>query len=73
MTAQTSVRSGPDQTVSEMIAAVAGRTPDAAAVLGHGRPPLTFRALAEEIGRVRCVLNGWGIGCGDRVDRLWQS
>jgi len=63
----------PDRTIKDVVVAHAQRTPDTAAILAHGRPPLTYLRLAQEIDAVRLILNGWGIGRGDRVARIIAS
>ena len=56
-----------NQTISDVIDAHAERTPDVPVIMSHGRAPLSYLRLAQEIKAVRTTLNGWGIGRGDRV------
>lgn len=62
-----------DQTIGDVITVHAEQMPGAAALLSHGRPPLTYLRLAQEIRAVRDVLNGCGIGRGDRLALIISS
>lgn len=59
--------------VGDLIRKLANEIPQDAAILSYGRPPLTYAALAREIACVREILNGWGIGRGDRVALVARS
>jgi acyl-CoA synthetase (AMP-forming)/AMP-acid ligase II/thioesterase domain-containing protein len=45
----------------------ARRIPNGRAILGAGRPPLSYERLAEQVRNTVTTLNGAGIGRGDRV------
>lgn len=55
------------QTLFAGIQTVARRTPQAPALLGTGRQPLTFAVLCERISALVASLNAAGVGRGDRV------
>src|SRR5215213_1589783 len=55
------------ETVYDQFAAQAERTPDAAAIMGPDRSPLTYARLLSQIENVKGSLNACGIGRNDRV------
>src|SRR5215212_11675018 len=55
------------ETVYDQFAAQAERTPDAAAIMGPDRSPLTYARLLSQIENVKGSLNAFGIGRNDRV------
>lgn len=57
----------PAETLYELLAVQAQRDPDAVAILALGRTPLTFGGLLDQIDNLRTVLNGCGLGRGDRI------
>lgn len=54
-------------TTGDVIRGHAADRPDTAAILAPGRAPLSYAALSSFLDEIRDSLNGWGIGCGDRV------
>ncbi len=58
---------GEAATIRELIAAQAGCRPDATALAAPGRPPLTYRELAEHLDATARRLHATGLGRGDRV------
>ena len=57
--------------LTEHLLGIAARSPEAPALVAPGRLPMTFRALAQQIARVRASLDGLGIGRGDVV--VWRT
>ncbi|MDG4765805.1 non-ribosomal peptide synthetase [Solwaraspora sp. WMMD406] len=55
------------RTVDQLVAAQADLRPDAVAVDGPGRPPVTYASLDTQAGRVAAGLAARGIGPGDTV------
>jgi amino acid adenylation domain-containing protein len=53
--------------IHSMVARHAASSPDAPAILGIGREPLTFALLLQHMERIGRELNEFGIGHGDRV------
>jgi len=54
-------------TLSELLDLRARETPEAQAILGPGRPPLTYAGLAHQAARVQACLNKAGLGREDRI------
>ncbi len=55
------------QQLSGLLTSLAKRQPDAIAIEGADRTPLTYRGLAEQLQRNRRALRSFGIGPADRV------
>src|SRR5215212_9480026 len=55
------------ETVYDQFAAQAERTPDAAAIMGPDRSPLTYARLLSQMENLKGTLNACGIGRNDRV------
>src|SRR5215212_5846153 len=55
------------ETVYDQFSAQAERTPDAAAIMGPDRSPLTYAQLLSQIENVKGSVNAYGIGRNDRV------
>ncbi len=53
--------------VGRLIEGWAESEPEAIAVAAPGRPPLSYRGLARQVGEVLAKLDGLGLGKGDRV------
>jgi acyl-CoA synthetase (AMP-forming)/AMP-acid ligase II len=53
--------------IARLIEAWAERAPEAVAVAAPGRPPLSYRGLARQVGEVVATLQGLGLAVGDRV------
>ncbi|MEE9139348.1 MAG: condensation domain-containing protein [Alphaproteobacteria bacterium] len=53
--------------IGRLIAARADRTPNAVAIAAPGRPPLSYRGLADQVGDAVARLNALGVGRGERV------
>ncbi|MFN2389558.1 MAG: long-chain fatty acid--CoA ligase [Actinomycetota bacterium] len=53
--------------VADLLRAAADAHPDGSALVGPGRPPVTFREWDAEADRVARALPGLGVGPGDRV------
>jgi acyl-CoA synthetase (AMP-forming)/AMP-acid ligase II len=55
------------RTISDLVADVAARDPDAAALLAPDGTAMTYRSLHERMGAVAATLADAGVGPGDRV------
>ena len=58
---------GSCRTLRELIEEGARRAPDALAILGVERPPLTYQGLRDHQARIAAELNGLGVNRNDRV------
>lgn len=57
-------------TLFELLDLRASETPDAPALLGPGRPPLTYSGLARQTAQVQACLNKAGLGREDRISMV---
>jgi len=62
--------SRPAANLLELLAVQAQRNPNGVAILAPRREPLSFAALLDQIGYIRTMLDGCGLGRGDRIALL---